>query len=58
MNLRRIALCAAPLALVFALSAPMALAQLGAAQEAAKAELMTQVEALSESMVQHLLRQA
>ncbi len=35
-----------------------ALAQLGTAQEAAKAELMTQVEALSESMVQHLLRQA
>jgi len=35
-----------------------ALAQLAGAQEAAKAELMTQVEALSESMVQHLLRQA
>ena len=35
-----------------------AMAQLAAAQEAAKAELMTQVEALSESMVQHLLRQA
>jgi len=35
-----------------------ALAQLSAAQDAAKAELMTQVEALSESMVQHLLRQA
>ena len=35
-----------------------ALAELGAAQEAAKAELLTQVEALSESMVQQLLRQA
>jgi F-type H+-transporting ATPase subunit b len=35
-----------------------ALAQLKAAQEAAKADLLTQVEALSESMVQHLLPQA
>jgi F-type H+-transporting ATPase subunit b len=35
-----------------------ALAQLVKAQDAAKAELLTQVEALSESMVQHLLRQA
>jgi F-type H+-transporting ATPase subunit b len=35
-----------------------AVTELKAAQEAAKAELMTQVEALSESMVQHLLRQA
>jgi F-type H+-transporting ATPase subunit b len=35
-----------------------ALEGLRAAQEAAKAELMTQVETLSESMVQHLLRQA
>ena len=35
-----------------------ALAQLKTAQEAAKAELLTQVEALSESMVKHLLRQA
>jgi F0F1-type ATP synthase membrane subunit b/b' len=35
-----------------------ALAKLEAAREAAKAELMTEVEALSESMVQHLLRQA
>ena len=35
-----------------------ALTALKAAQEAAKAELLTQVEALSESMVQHLLRQA
>jgi len=32
--------------------------ELKAAQEAARTELMTQVEALSESMVQHLLRQA
>ena len=36
----------------------IALTELKAAQEAAKAELMTQVETLSESMVQHLLRQA
>ena len=35
-----------------------ALAQLKTAQEAAKAELLTQVEALSESVAQHLLRQA
>jgi F-type H+-transporting ATPase subunit b len=35
-----------------------ALDELKAAQEAAKAELMTQVEALSDSMVKHLLRQA
>jgi F-type H+-transporting ATPase subunit b len=35
-----------------------ALAELKAAQEAAKAELLTQVEALSESRVKHLLRQA
>jgi F0F1-type ATP synthase membrane subunit b/b' len=35
-----------------------ALARLEATREAAKAELMTEVEALSESMVQHLLRQA
>ena len=35
-----------------------ALAQLQVAQEAAKADLLTQVEALSESMVQHLLSQA
>jgi F-type H+-transporting ATPase subunit b len=35
-----------------------ALADLRAAQETAKAELLTQVEALSESMVQHLLKQA
>jgi len=35
-----------------------ALAELQAAQEAAKVELLAQVESLSESMVQHLLRQA
>jgi len=35
-----------------------ALAELKAAQEGAKADLMAQVEALSESMVSHLLRQA
>jgi F-type H+-transporting ATPase subunit b len=35
-----------------------AIAQLKTAQEAAKTELMTQVESLSETMVQHLLRQA
>ncbi len=35
-----------------------ALAELKAAQEQAKAQLMTQVDSLSESMVQHLLRQA
>lgn len=35
-----------------------ALAELKATQESAKADLMTQVEALSESMVSHLLRQA
>ena len=35
-----------------------AVLELKAAQEAAKAELMTQVETLSESMVQHLLRRA
>ena len=35
-----------------------ALAELRTAQEAAKAELLAQVETLSESMVQHLLRQA
>jgi len=35
-----------------------AVTELQAAREAAKAQLMTQVESLSESMVQHLLRQA
>ena len=35
-----------------------ALAELLAAQEAAKVELLAQVESLSDSMVQHLLRQA
>lgn len=35
-----------------------ALAQLRTAQETAKTELLTQVEALSDSMVQHLLRRA
>ena len=35
-----------------------ALSALQAAKEAAKGELLTQVEALSESMVKHLLRQA
>ena len=35
-----------------------ALAELKAGQEAAKADLLTQVDALSESMVQHLLKQA
>ena len=35
-----------------------ALTELKAAQEAAKAQLMTQVESLSEAMVQHLLRRA
>jgi F0F1-type ATP synthase membrane subunit b/b' len=35
-----------------------ALAELKRAQETAKTELMAQVAALSESMVQHLLRQA
>jgi F-type H+-transporting ATPase subunit b len=35
-----------------------ALGQLKAAQEAAKSELMSQVDSLSESMVQQLLRQA
>ena len=35
-----------------------ALADLKAAQEAAKADLLAQVDALSESMVQHLLSQA
>jgi len=35
-----------------------ALAELKAGQEAAKTDLLTQVDALSESMVQHLLKQA
>lgn len=35
-----------------------ALAELRTAQEAAKGQLLAQVESLSESMVQHLLRQA
>ena len=35
-----------------------ALAELRAGQEAAKVDLLTQVDALSESMVQHLLKQA
>ena len=39
-------------------SRTQALAELQLAKATAKTELMTQVEALSESMVQHLLRQA
>lgn len=35
-----------------------ALSELKAGQEAAKVDLLTQVDALSESMVQHLLKQA
>ncbi len=40
------------------LSRTEALSRLQAQQEAAKGELMAQVDALSESMVQHLLKQA